>query len=116
MDIANRDAIKEEIQNEISHHKILVYGKGTKTEPRCGFTAAVSQFFTQLDVPFEIQDVLENHEKRQVLAEDFQWPTLPKIFINGEFYGDLDVVNDLIQSGEFKEILLKAFPERAVAQ
>jgi monothiol glutaredoxin len=106
-----REALEAEIKQEITDHKILVYAKGTKTSPRCGFTMGTVQFFNQLGYPFELIDALEQPEKRALLNELYDWQTLPKIFINGEFYGDLDIINEMIASGEFDAVLAKAFPE-----
>ena len=103
--------IVKEIEQDITDNKIMVYGKGTKEAPRCGFTMTTTQFFNELGFPFELQDVLDNPEKRQTLNEYANWPTLPKIFINKKFYGDLDIINEMIQSGEFKQVLKEAFPD-----
>ncbi len=100
----NDDLVKE-IQAEIKAHKVLVYGKGTKDMPRCGFTLETIEFFNRLGVPFEVIDVLDNPAKRQALSEMTNWPTLPKVFINGTFYGDTDVLGPMLESGELKRIL-----------
>ena len=86
------DQLKEEIDREIREQTILVYGKGTKDAPRCGFTLETIEFFSNFGYPFEVVDVLENMPKREVLAEMTNWPTLPKVFINGKFYGDTDIL------------------------
>jgi monothiol glutaredoxin len=103
------DQLQEEIDREIAANKILVYGKGTKTMPRCGFTLETIQFFEGFGFPFEVVDVLENMPKREALSEMTNWPTLPKIFINGNFYGDTDVVGPMAQKGELQQILLETF-------
>jgi monothiol glutaredoxin len=106
-----RDELRKEIQDEIDRHKILVYGKGTKQAPRCGFTLETIQFFNELDVPFEVVDVLENSDKRQALTEMTNWPTLPKVFIDGKFYGDTDILGPMAQSGELETVLTAAFAD-----
>ena len=103
------DQLQEEIDREIAANKILVYGKGTKTMPRCGFTLETIQFFENFGFPFEVVDVLENMPKREALSEMTNWPTLPKIFINGKFYGDTDIVGPMAQKGELQQILLETF-------
>lgn len=103
--------LKKQIQDEISTHKILVYGKGTKQAPRCGFTLETVDFFNQLGFPFEVKDVLENNEKRQALTEMTNWPTLPKVFINGKFYGDTDILGPMVENGELERILADAFAD-----
>ena len=103
------EQLKEEIEREIGANKILVYGKGTKTMPRCGFTLETIEFFNHFGFPFEVIDVLENLEKREVLAEMTNWPTLPKVFINGTFYGDTDILGPMAQSGELERVLQETF-------
>ncbi len=101
--------IEEEIQQELQQHKILIYGKGTKTAPQCGFTVETMEFFNQFGYPYEIINVLENPEKREVLTQMTNWPTLPKVFINGQFYGDTDVLGSMQSKGELKPLLEKTF-------
>ncbi len=103
------EQIHQEIDREIAANKILVYGKGTKTMPRCGFTLETIQFFDGFGYPFEVIDVLENVPKREVLAEMTDWPTLPKVFINGKFYGDTDILGPMAQKGELQKILHETF-------
>jgi len=103
------DQLKAEIEKEVADNTILVYGKGTKTAPRCGFTLETIQFFTNFGYPFEVIDVLENVPKREVLAELTDWPTLPKVFINGKFYGDTDILGPMAQSGELQATLSDVF-------
>ena len=112
--------LQEEISNEIAGNKILVYGKGTKTAPRCGFTLETIEFFNGFGYPFEVIDVLENMPKREALAEMTNWPTLPKVFISGTFYGDTDILGPMAESGELQSKLAEAFggtchPERSAA-
>ncbi len=103
------DHLKTEIEREIGDNTILVYGKGTKTAPRCGFTLETIEFFNHFGYPFQVIDVLENMEKRELLSEMTNWPTLPKVFINGTFYGDTDVLGPMAQNGELQTVLKDAF-------
>jgi monothiol glutaredoxin len=103
------DPIEEEIQREITAHKILVYGKGTKTMPMCGFTRETMQFFDKYGYPYEIIDVLQNPTKRETLSRMTNWPTLPKVFINGTFYGDTDVLEPMEKKGELAPLLKNTF-------
>jgi monothiol glutaredoxin len=100
---------KEEIAGELAANRILVYGKGTKNAPRCGFTLETIEFFERFGYPFEVIDVLENPPKREVLSEMTNWPTLPKVFINGTFYGDTDILGPMAESGELQTVLEGAF-------
>ena len=100
---------KEEIAREIHSAPIVIYGKGTKDAPRCGFTLETIEFFNRFGYPFEVIDVLENHPKREALSEMTDWPTLPKIFIGGTFYGDTDILEPMAASGELNAKLSEAF-------
>lgn len=110
------ETLKTEIAAEVAANKILVYGKGTKTAPRCGFTLETIEFFNHFGYPFEVIDVLENMEKREVLAEMTNWPTLPKVFIDGKFYGDTDILEPMAQNGELQNVLREAFGGEAPAR
>ncbi|HEY9898562.1 MAG TPA: glutaredoxin domain-containing protein [Pantanalinema sp.] len=104
-------AVEEEVRREIQEHKILVYGKGTKTMPMCGFTRETVQFFDRYGYAYEVIDVLSNPAKREVLSRMTNWPTLPKVFINGEFYGDTDILDPMAEKGEIEPLLKKAFEQ-----
>ncbi len=101
--------LQDEIKREIAANPILVYGKGTKDAPRCGFTLETIQFFNAFGYPFEVIDVLENMPKRQALSELTDWQTLPKVFIKGQFYGDTDILEPMARSGELAKVLEAAF-------
>ena len=103
------DALKTQIEDEIKTHRILVYGKGTKQAPRCGFTLETIDFFNQIGFPFEVIDVLGDEHKRQALTEMTNWPTLPKVFINGTFYGDTDILAPMLENGELERVIADAF-------
>jgi monothiol glutaredoxin len=108
------DPLRDEIDREIGANTILVYGKGTKDAPRCGFTLETIHFFNRFGYPFEVVDVLENMPKREALSQMTNWPTLPKVFIDGEFYGDTDVLGPMDEKGELAPLLAKAFEKRGV--
>ena len=102
-------ALEEEIKAEIAAHKIIIYGKGTKAMPMCGFTRETIDFFDRYGYPYEVIDVLRNMEKREALSKLTQWPTLPKVFIGGEFYGDTDILDEMAKNNEIEPLLKKAF-------
>src|SRR3984893_8624526 len=104
-----KEELSGQIADEIRENRILVYGKGTKSAPRCGFTLETVEFFNHFGYPFEVVDVLENMPKREVLAEMTNWPTLPKVFINGKFYGDTDILGPMAQNGELQTVLTETF-------
>jgi monothiol glutaredoxin len=101
--------LETQIKQEIAENTILVYGKGTKDAPRCGFTAETIQFFNGFGYPFEVVDVLMDNEKRAALSQMTDWPTLPKVFIGGTFYGDTDVLAPMAQKGDLQKVLDEAF-------
>lgn len=106
--------LQDEIKREIADNTILVYGKGTKDAPRCGFTLETIEFFSAFGYPFEVVDVLENMPKREALAQLTDWPTLPKVFIGGQFYGDTDILEPMARSGELAKLLEKTFEGKGV--
>lgn len=101
--------LEAEIQAEIAAHAICVYTKGTKEMPRCGFTMSLKQFFDQWGHPYTFIDVLENPEKREALTQMTNWPTLPKVFINGQFYGDRDILDEMVANGELETLFKQTF-------
>jgi monothiol glutaredoxin len=108
------DQLRDEIQREIAEHTILVYGKGTKDAPLCGFTMETIEFFNKFGYPFEVVDVLENTPKREALSQMTKWPTLPKVFIDGQFYGDTDILGPMDEKGELGTLLAAAFEKHGV--
>ena len=104
-------SIDDVIKEEIANNKILIYGKGTKSAPQCGFTAETVQFFNKYGHPFEVINWLEDMNKRQALSKMTNWPTLPKVFIDGKFYGDTDILDEMEAKGEVEPLLKIAFGE-----
>ena len=104
-------SIDDEIKEEVAQNKVLIYGKGTKTAPQCGFTVETIQFFEKYGYPFEVINVLENMGKREALSKMTNWPTLPKVFIDGNFYGDTDILDEMEAKGEVEPLLKAAFGE-----
>ena len=97
--------VQKRIAEDVKNHKIIMYVKGSKEMPMCGFSKRVMDIFLDLGAKFETRDVLSDPEIREGVKEFTQWPTIPQIFINGEFIGGCDIVNDLYLSGELKKIL-----------
>jgi monothiol glutaredoxin len=107
------DAIRQEIEREVAANTILVYGKGTKDRPLCGFTLETIEFFNRFGYPFELIDVLDDELKREELSQVTNWATLPKVFIDGTFYGDTDILEPMAESGELQKVLAEAFAGKA---
>lgn len=96
---------QEKIKDLITKNKVFVFMKGTKLMPMCGFSNNVVQILNRLGVPFETYNVLDDYEIRQAIKEYSQWPTIPQVFINGEFIGGSDVLIELYQNGQLQEKL-----------
>lgn len=97
--------IKKEIQNDLENHPILLYMKGTKLMPQCGFSAQVVNILMDLGLEFEVRNILEDDVLRAGIKAYSNWPTLPQLYIKGEFIGGCDIVSELAQSGELQKIL-----------
>ena len=106
------DRFAEDRQKEISQNKILLYIKGTKNMPMCGFSSAVLQIFKGIGKPFETINILENPEIRQRMEEFSNWPTFPQVFIDGEFVGCCDIVTEMHERGELVPLVEKAFQSK----
>jgi monothiol glutaredoxin len=100
--------IHEEIKNDIDNHKVILFMKGSKLMPLCGFSAQVVEVLNQLGIPFETRDVLQNDEVRQGIKEFSNWPTLPQLYIDGKFIGGCDIVLQLHKEGKLKSLLKKS--------
>lgn len=100
--------IQKKISEDVKNNKILMYVKGSPAAPMCGFSKRVMDIFTELGVPFETRDVLSDPEVRDGVKQFTSWPTIPQIFINGEFIGGCDIINDLYEQGELATMVKKA--------
>lgn len=98
-------SIKEEIQQQVKTNPIVLYMKGTPDFPQCGFSGRVVHILRQCGVNFESFDVLQSSELRQGIKDFSNWPTIPQLYINGEFLGGSDIVNELFKSGELMKLL-----------
>jgi monothiol glutaredoxin len=95
----------EKIGKLIADHKIMVFMKGTKLMPQCGFSNQVVQILNILGVPYETVDVLADQDIRQGVKEYSNWPTIPQVYIDGEFIGGSDVMTELYQKGELQQMV-----------
>jgi len=99
---------KTALDNLISGNKIVVFMKGTKQFPQCGFSNTVVQILNELKAPFEAVDILETDLLRQGMKEYSQWPTFPQVYIDGQFYGGCDIMIESYQSGDLQEVIEKS--------
>ena len=106
------DSMEETVKREIAENPILIYGKGTKEAPLCGFTRETVEFFEKYGHPFTVINVLEDMPKRDQLSKMTNWPTLPKVFIGTQFYGDTDNLDEMEKKGEVKPILDRLFAKK----
>ena len=97
-------AVAEQIQKEISENEVVLFMKGTPVFPQCGFSAAVVQVLNHLGVKFKGVDVLADPAIRQGIKEFSSWPTIPQLYVKGEFIGGCDIVRDMFQSGELSGV------------
>ncbi|GAB4151504.1 MAG: Grx4 family monothiol glutaredoxin [Cyanobacteria bacterium J069] len=95
--------LKAKIDDLVAQNKILVFMKGNKLMPQCGFSNNVVQILNSLGVPYATVDVLDDPEIRQGIKEYSSWPTIPQVYIDGEFIGGSDVLIELYQQGELQQ-------------
>jgi len=98
--------IKDDIKNLIDKNDICLFMKGTPESPQCGFSMAVANVFKHLNVKFKGVNVLENENLRQGIKDYSDWPTIPQLYIKGEFIGGCDIVKEMFEKGELKNLLV----------
>jgi monothiol glutaredoxin len=95
----------DRIRDDITSNDVVLYMKGTPVFPQCGFSAAVVQVLTHVGVKFKGIDVLTDPSLRQGIKEFANWPTVPQLYVKGEFVGGCDIIREMFQSGELQELL-----------
>ena len=95
----------ERIQSEVGEAPVMLYMKGTAMFPQCGFSARVVQILTHMGVPFKTANVLEDEELREGIKQFSQWPTVPQLYVKGEFVGGCDIVREMYENGELEGFL-----------
>ena len=106
----------ERIQSDVAQNPVMLYMKGNAMFPQCGFSARVVQILTHLGVPFQTANVLEDPALRDGIKEFSSWPTVPQLYVKGEFVGGCDIVTEMFQSGELETMLTeKGIPHQAAA-
>ena len=99
------DPVTERIESELQENDVVLFMKGTPVFPQCGFSAAVVQVLTHLGIKFKGIDVLQDPGLRQGVKTYTNWPTIPQLYVKGEFVGGCDIVREMFQSGELSELL-----------
>ena len=97
--------VHDRIRQQVTDNPVVLFMKGTPVFPQCGFSAAVVQILTHMGVKFKGIDVLSDPEIRQGIKEFSSWPTIPQLYVKGEFVGGCDIVREMYASGELKTLL-----------
>ena len=97
--------IADRIRNVIEENDVVLFMKGSPVFPQCGFSAAVVQVLSHMGVKFRGVDVLQDPGLRDGIKDYSQWPTIPQLYVKGEFVGGCDIVREMFQSGELTELL-----------
>ncbi|NQZ14831.1 MAG: Grx4 family monothiol glutaredoxin [Alphaproteobacteria bacterium] len=103
--------IFDQIKKEINDNDVVLYMKGTGVFPQCGFSAAVVQILSEFGVAFKDVNVLEDQTIRQAIKDFSQWPTIPQLYVKGEFIGGCDIVREMAETGE----LVQLFQDKGIA-
>ena len=110
------DSVSARIQNDVSSNKVMLFMKGNAMFPQCGFSARVVQILTHMGVPFQTAYVLEDAGLREGIKEFSNWPTIPQLYVDGEFVGGCDIITEMYQSGELEGLMKeKGVPHQADA-
>ena len=106
--------VRDRIRQEITDTPVVLYMKGSPVFPQCGFSAAVVQILSHIGVKFKGIDVLADPEIRQGIKEFSNWPTIPQLYVKGEFIGGCDIIREMYETGELQQVLeQKGVPVRA---
>jgi monothiol glutaredoxin len=101
----NDQEVLQAIDQDVKSNKIIMFVKGSKTMPQCGFSAATISIFNKLGKPFETRDILANPDLRRLVPAYSDWPTFPQVFINGQFVGGCDICTELYEQGELQKLV-----------
>ena len=97
--------VKDIIQNAINENDVVLFMKGTPDAPQCGFSAMVVGVLNKFDVEFQGVNVLQSDELRQGIKDFSDWPTIPQLYVKGEFIGGADIVKEMVEDGSIVETL-----------
>ncbi len=99
--------IKNTITNEINNNEVCLFMKGTPDVPQCGFSMAVSNILKILEIKFKGINILDDNNLREGIKKFSDWPTIPQLYLKGEFVGGCDIIKEMYENGQLKEILKK---------
>ena len=97
------DDVQTSIDNAVKGNDVLLFMKGTPTFPQCGFSSVVVQVLDYLGVEYQAVNVLDNQDVREGIKAYSDWPTIPQLYVKGEFVGGCDIVKEMFEAGELKE-------------
>ena len=100
-----KNDVQDWIRNEVDGNDVVLFMKGTKSMPQCGFSMQVAQILSHLGVEFKDINVLEDMSVRDGIKAYSNWPTIPQLYVKGEFVGGCDIVREMFQAGELQELL-----------
>ncbi len=100
------DTAEQRIKTTVNKNDIVLYMKGTATFPQCGFSSTVIQIFDYLGAEYTTVNVLEDPDIRQGIKDFNNWPTIPQVFVKGEFVGGCDIMREMFETGELKTLLV----------
>ena len=99
------DDVQTSIENAVKGNDVLLFMKGTPTFPQCGFSSVVVQVLDYLGVEYQAVNVLDNQDVREGIKTYSDWPTIPQLYVKGEFVGGCDIIKEMFEAGELKEYL-----------
>lgn len=105
--------VTEQIEAAIRENKVMIFMKGNRSFPQCGFSAATVQIFEELGVPFATADVLADPELRDAIKRYSNWPTIPQVYVDGKFVGGCDIVREMYENGELEPLVKAAVGQSA---
>ena len=110
-------AIEQFIDNEVKNNDVVLFMKGTPQFPQCGFSGQVVQILDYIGVPYKGLNVLENDDLRNGIKTYSNWPTIPQLYVKGEFVGGCDIIREMFQAGELQALMKeKGLPVKESAQ
>ena len=101
----SEQAVHDWIRKQISSNDVVLFMKGTKNFPQCGFSGQVAQILQYLGVEYQDVNVLEDMGIREGIKSFSEWPTIPQLYVNGEFVGGCDIIREMFQAGELQDLL-----------
>lgn len=103
----SNEAVKTKVDQQLKDNPVMLYMKGDRVFPQCGFSARVVEILDHIGVKYETFDILTDAELREGLKEISSWPTYPQLYVNGELVGGCDIITSLFQNGELKKMLVE---------